>query len=186
MHREQHEEIGPNTSLLAKELQTQWHEKRNMHLGNSVIRPHSHRKVWWSCNQCPEGLPHVWEAIVYSRTLGRGCPFCSGRAVCQHNTLATKAPQIALFWDVKKNHPLSPYRVTIYSNMRVHWKCSACLHEWQAGVMHKTQEKSGCRQEKCWQDCRRHYAEAPYFCSGRPCLAGAMGTRQKQRQWKLS
>jgi len=27
---------------------------------------------------------------------GTGCPFCSGTAVCQHNTLATKAPQVAL------------------------------------------------------------------------------------------
>ncbi|DBA98633.1 TPA: hypothetical protein ACH3X1_014421 [Trebouxia sp. C0004] len=135
---------GPDTSLLAEELQGQWHEKLNRHLGNVRIKPHSHRKVWWSCNQCPEGLPHVWEAHVHNRTQGTGCPFCSGTAVCQHNTLATKAPQVALFWDAKKNHPLSPDQVTALSNVRVHWKCSTCLHEWQAPVLSKAHGKSGC------------------------------------------
>jgi len=81
---------------------------------------------------------------VRNRTQGTGCPFCSGTAVCQHNTLATKAPQVALFWDAKKNHPLSPDQVTVSSNMRAHWRCSACLHEWQAAVMHKAHGKTGC------------------------------------------
>ncbi len=158
MHTEQPEQIGPNTSMLAEEL----HVRRNMHHGNINIKPYSHRKVWWSCDQCPEGLPHVWEATVSHRTVGTGCPFCSGRAVCQHNTLATKAPQIALFWDAKKNHPLSPDRVTISSTMRAHWKCSTCLHEWQTAVSHKAHEKSGCPR-----------------CAGRNAGRKADGTRQK-------
>jgi len=72
----------------------------------------------------------------------RGC--CSGTAVCQHNTLARKAPEVALFWDAKKNHPLPPDQVPVFSNMRAHWKCSACLHEWQAPVMMKARGKTGC------------------------------------------
>jgi len=135
---------GPNISLLPEELQGQWHEKLNRHLGHVLIKPYSNRKVWWSCDQCPDGLPHIWEAAVYNRTYGRGCPFCSGNAICQHNTLARKAPEVALFWDAKKNHPLSPDQVTVSSNMRAHWKCSACLHEWQAAVMHKARDKSKC------------------------------------------
>ncbi len=78
------------------------------------------------------------------RTQGRGCPFCSGRSVCQHNTLARKAPEVALFWDAKKNCLLSPDQVTVFSTMRAHWKCSACLHEWQASVSDKVAGKSGC------------------------------------------
>ncbi|DBA68594.1 TPA: hypothetical protein ACH3X2_013532 [Trebouxia sp. C0005] len=135
---------GPNTSLLADELQKQWHAKLNMHLGHIVIRPASKRKVWWSCDQCPDGLPHIWEATVVNRTYGTGCPFCSGKAVCQHNTLARKAPDVALFWDAKKNHPMSPNHVTVSSNMRAHWKCSACLHEWQASVLNKVHYTTGC------------------------------------------
>ena len=81
---------------------------------------------------------------MHNRSQGTGCPFCSGTAICQHNTLAKKAPQVALLWDAKKNHPLSPDQVTVFSGMRVHWKCNACLHEWQAAVMQKAREKTGC------------------------------------------
>jgi len=115
-----------------------------MHLGNRVIRPHSHHKVWWSCDECPDSLPHVWQAAVYARSYGTGCPYCSGNAICQHNTLARKAPQVALSWDAKKNHPLSPDKVTVCSGVRAHWKCSACLHKWQAPVVLKALRKSGC------------------------------------------
>ena len=130
--------------MLAEELQGQWHGRLNRHLGNIVIKPYSHRKVWWSCDQCPDGFPHVWEAFVNSRMQGRGCPFCSGTEVCQHNTLARKAPQVARFWDAEKNYPLSPDQVTASSRMRAHWKCSVCLHTWQALVTSKAQGKSGC------------------------------------------
>ena len=57
---------GPNTSLLVDELQKQWHDRLNMHLGNILIRPASNRKVWWSCDQCPDNFPHIWDAIVKS------------------------------------------------------------------------------------------------------------------------
>ncbi len=142
--RSQQLDNGPDISLLADELQKQWHDRLNIHLGNILIRPGSHRKVWWSCDQCPEGFPHIWQATVLNRTYGRGCPFCSGNAVCQHNTLAKKAPEVTLFWDTTKNHPLTPDQVTVYSPMRAHWKCSACLHIWRAAVSAKARGKTGC------------------------------------------
>ena len=144
VHREQPVGVRPNISMLAEEMQGQWHEKLNRHLGDFVIKPCSNRKVWWSCDQCPDGLPHIWEAAVYNRTYGSGCPFCSGNAICQHNTLARKAPEVALYWDAVKNNLLSPDQLTVSSHMRVHWKCSVCLHEWQASVMHKAHGKTGC------------------------------------------
>ncbi len=140
----QPKQAGPTISLLAKELQAQWQKERNRHLGNRVIRPYSSHKVWWSCDQCPDSLPHVWEAIVNSRTQGAGCPFCSGQALCQHNTLARKAPQVAKLWDANKNFPLLPDQVSVFSSTRAHWKCGVCLHEWQAGVFVKTVSNSEC------------------------------------------
>ena len=116
----------------------------NRHLGSVLIKPNSHCKVWWACDKCPEGFPHMWVATVKNRTHGTGCPFCSGTAVCQHNSLATRAPQVALLWDAKKNHPMSPDQVTACSHMRAHWKCSVCLHQWQAAVKQKTRSKTGC------------------------------------------
>ena len=104
----------------------------------------------------------MWEAAVSDRTRGRGCPFCSGNAICQHNTLARKAPEVALFWDAKKNHSMSPDQVTVSSGMRAHWKCSTCLHKWQATVSVKVRRKTGC--PKC---AKAHQGRA------------ADGTRQK-------
>ena len=166
---QQPDEAGPNISLLTEELQGQWHEKLNRHFGHILIKPYSARKVWWSCNQCPDGFPHIWVATVQNRTHGKGCPLCSGTAVCQHNSLATRAPQVALFWDARKNHPLSPDQVTVYSNMRAHRKCSVCLHEWQAAVMQKTRGKTGC--PKCAKANRGREAD---------------GTRQKQPTFAIA
>jgi len=132
--------------LLSEELQGQWHKTMNRNIGHILIKPYSNRKIWWSCDQCPQGFPHVWEAFLNSRSQGNGCPFCSGQAICQHNTLAQKAPEVALLWDVEKNHPVSPDQVTASSNMKAHWKCSACLHEWQASICDKARDKSGCPQ----------------------------------------
>ena len=143
---QQPDKVRPNISLLQEELKAQWHDQLNEHLGSIVIKPSSNRKVWWSCAQCPDNLPHVWEASVNNRTQGTGCPLCSGHAICQHNTLARKAPQVALLWDSKKNHPVSPDQVTASSGRRAHWKCSDCLHEWQASVMLKARRNSGCPQ----------------------------------------
>ncbi len=166
---QQPDEAGPDISLLSEELQGQWHEKLNRHLGHILIKPYTKRKVWWSCVQCPEGFPHIWEAFVQSRTQGTGCPFCSGTAVCQHNTLAKKAPEVALFWDAKKNSPLSPDQVTVSSHMRAHWKCGVCLHEWQTAVMQKTRIKTGC--PKCAKTNRGREAD---------------GTRQKQPTFAIA
>ena len=141
---QQPDQIGPNISLLPEELQGQWHEQLKRHLGSIVIKPYSNRKVRWSCDQCPDSLPHVWEATVSDRSKGKGCPYCSGREVCQHNTLARKAPQVAQLWNAKKNSPLSPDQVTVSSGIRAHWKCSDCLHEWQAPVVLKACNNSGC------------------------------------------
>ncbi len=70
LQKEQCQEVGPDVSLLVDDLQKQWHDKLNMHLGNTLIRPGSDRKVWWSCDHCPDGLPHIWEATVSNRTYG--------------------------------------------------------------------------------------------------------------------
>jgi hypothetical protein len=74
----------------------------------------SSRKVGWKCE-----LGHEWNAMVASRAAGRGCAFCSGRAVLAgFNDLATTNPKLAALadgWD--------PSTLTSYSNEKVQWKC---------------------------------------------------------------
>ena len=117
---------------------------RNKHLGSIVVTPGSGYKVWWSCTSCPDSHPHLWETRVAARGQGKGCPFCSGQKLCRHNSLATKAPEVTLYWHPDKNFPLSPSTITACSSYRAHWLCSACKHEWQATVNMKARRNSGC------------------------------------------
>ena len=88
--------VLPDISLLSLQLQQQWHVDSNMHLGAVKIKPHSRIKAVWHCNECPAGQPHVWTALVSSRTTRSGtCPYCCNRLLCVHNSLATVAPDMA-------------------------------------------------------------------------------------------
>ena len=64
--------------------------------------------------------------------------------MCEHNSLATEAPEIACYWDPERNLPISPDTVTAHSHYRAHRLCSVCKHEWQTSVGAKVNAKSGC------------------------------------------
>lgn len=60
-------------SLLEKNpaLAEQWHPYKNGELTPQDVTLKAHQKVWW-LGQCG----HEWEAAVYSRSAGNGCPIC--------------------------------------------------------------------------------------------------------------
>ena len=135
----QHE--GPDISLLSSLLQRQWDHAKNAHLGNTVIKPYSGRKVWWRCDQCPLGHAHAWDAHVYSRSRGRSCPFCANKRVCQHNSLANKRPDIAAEFSDRNQGTAHDY--TAGSAESVFWQCNHG-HEWHAPIMRRTILERGC------------------------------------------
>ena len=138
----QHE--GPDISMLKPQLQKQWHHAKNQHLGNIQVHPGSKLRVWWTCNQCPSGLPHEWLASIKNRqSMDNQCPFCSNRKLCHHNSLLTAAPSVAAYWDTAKNG-LTADQVLAGSHTRRYWLCATCNHSWQAGVYGKVDENSGC------------------------------------------
>lgn len=122
---------GPDISNLDLGLQQQWDHVANAHLGNIIIKPHSHKIVLWTCNQCPDGHLHRWSARVGDRTRGNGCPQCIGQKVCKHNSLATKAPVVAAQWDYKANDG-TPDDVVANSNQLANWHCRVCGCKWEA------------------------------------------------------
>ena len=137
---------GPNISRLDPALQQQWDHAANAHLGSIDITPYSNRKVWWTCDQCPDGHLHSWEAAVSSRTGGSGCSQCSGRKVCKHNSLATKAPKVAAQWDYEANN-CTPDSVVAQSHTSVGWRCNVCGHPWRARIdVRASRNKTGCPQ----------------------------------------
>ena len=110
----------------------------------TTVTSGSGKKVNWKCNQ-----DHVWQAAIYSRASGVGCPFCSGKAVLiGFNDFASNNPKLATQadgWD--------PTTVTAGSSKNLSWKCKLG-HQWKATVFSRS-KGTGC----------------PY-CSGSAVLAG--------------
>ena len=114
-------------------LQRQWDHAANAHLGNVGIIPHSGRKVWWICHQCPDGHLHSWEAAVYSRTRG-GCPQCSGPLLAEwgHGRDAVQGPS--------PPNKAKKQQADLGSAPSVQWgKSTAGLHGLSAGLVAKSQ-----------------------------------------------
>ena len=118
------------------DLATQWNYDRNANLLPTQITARSGRKVWWKCEQ-----GHEWEAVVSSRANGSGCPYCGNRMVLAGlNDLQTKDPELARFWNYKRNKDLLPTQISSHSHTKVWWKCELG-HEWEASVHYLAQTR---------------------------------------------
>lgn len=95
-------------------LLREWDAARNGGLTPSDVSFGSHQKVWW---QCSKG--HSWQAKVYSRSAGSGCPYCTGRKEVPENSLAVQVPSLEAEWDAEKNAPLKFADLTIGSHKKV-------------------------------------------------------------------
>ena len=109
------------------ELAKEWDYDKNV-LTPYDIPAYSNQKVWWKCS---EG--HTWEAGIYDRNRGTGCPYCANQKVCEDNCLSTVNPKLAQEWHPIKNGNLRPTDVTRASNKVVWWKCKNG-HEWKVSV----------------------------------------------------
>ena len=122
------------------ELMAEWNCEKNTELAfdPKTLTLGSGKKAWWKC-----GKGHEWQAPIYSRANGRGCPYCSERiAISGENDLQTVNPTLAEEWNYDKNNGLTPRDLLPNSNKKVWWKCSKG-HEWQATVNHRNNGR-GC------------------------------------------
>ncbi len=104
----------------------------------------SHKWVSWKCVR-----GHIWETTVGHRSLGNGCPYCSGHRVMKgYNDLATLNPSLAA-----QAHEFDPTSVTEFSDQKVGWRCRK-NHVWEATISSRSKGR-GC----------------PY-CSGLKILSG--------------
>ncbi len=55
------------------ELAKEWNYEKNFPLIPSEVNKGSNKNVWWKCLK-----GHEWQAHIYSRCKGDGCPYCSG------------------------------------------------------------------------------------------------------------
>ena len=120
------------------DLAAEWNHKMNGNLKPEHFTANSGKKVWW---KCPKG--HEWQAAIYSRNQGCGCPYCSGKKVLKgYNDLETINPTIAAEWNYEMNGSLKPEHFTANSGKKVWWKCSNG-HEWQAQISGRS-DGNGC------------------------------------------
>ncbi len=131
------------------ELMAEWNWERNKDITPSQLTLGSGQKVWWKCNH-----GHEWQAMLYDRNKGKGCPYCAGKKVLKgYNDLQVVNPTLAKEWNCEKNGNLKPENFTANSGRKVWWKCNKG-HEWQATINDRNNGK-GC----------------PY-CSGRFAVKG--------------
>ena len=113
-------------------LANEWNYSKNRGLLPENFDFKSRHKVWWKCIK-----DHEWEASVYSRVAGNGCPYCANQKLLKgYNDLQTVAPIIAREWNYEKNGNLSPDEVIAKTDRTVWWRCDKG-HEWQARISNR-------------------------------------------------
>jgi hypothetical protein len=117
-----------NLAVLNPKLAKDWHPTKNNRLTPKDVLPNSNKRAWWICKK-----GHEWDALIYSRVQGNGCPFCAGKRVGKDNNLAVVNPKLANEWHLKKNKDLTPRDVTPGSGKKVWWICKK-EHEWDAVI----------------------------------------------------
>lgn len=107
----------------------EWNYEKNGDKKPEHYTANSHKKVWWICKN-----GHEWQSTIASRSLGRGCPYCSGRyAIKGKNDLQSVNLALASEWNYEKNGELTPENILSNSHSKVWWRCTKG-HEWCATV----------------------------------------------------
>ena len=142
------------------QLQREWHLDNNVLLGGKDMKPQSNIRAKRECKHCPAGKLHIFSTAMANRANGTRCPYCSGRRVCVHNSLATIAPWVATVWN-EDQIASRPKWTLAGSTCKAEWRCPDCRHEWQARVEHRVRNKSGC--PKCSQLHKQQKQMQPTF-----------------------
>ena len=97
------------------------------------IKLRSRKRVKWVCRQCSMGHLYRFKASAYHCTaLITGCSYCTGKKVCECNSLQAWFPRVAEQWDYDKNKG-TPADYTSGSHAVVWWK-SAEQGSWQQTI----------------------------------------------------
>ncbi|MBR2808896.1 MAG: zinc-ribbon domain-containing protein [Erysipelotrichaceae bacterium] len=130
------------------ELMQDWDYENNTNIDPTKVGRGSHLKVSWKCHICD----YRWEAQIYNRANGKGCPCCANRVVVPgKNDLATTSPDLAAEWHPTLNE-LKPTEVTRGQSIKAYWICSKCGNVWQDTINHRSGGR-GC--SKCSKSKKR-------------------------------
>lgn len=136
---------GRSLAELHPDLAEELHPERNDGLEASSLSAGSNRIVWWRCRH-----GHEWQARIFGRTGGSGCPVCARARVATSRSLAVMCPTLGQELHPDRNGEIDPYEVAGRSNRLVWWRCSRG-HEWEARVSDRA-AGNGCPY--CYRDRR--------------------------------
>lgn len=116
------------------DVSREWHPILNGEWTPNDVTSGSNKSAWWKCSK-----KHEWEARIYQRVKGSGCPVCAGKIVVLETSLGTQHPELAEEWNVERNGDLTPYDVAPNSNKAVWWRCSKNpQHEWTTRISNRS------------------------------------------------
>ena len=124
------------------DLLCEWDYEKNIARPNEIPKTYKAKMFW----RCREG--HKWEATVYNRFNGTGCPICNTGNNVKRNKVSLEEwciknnPQLLQEWNYAKNGNMTPKTISYGSHAKVWWKCLKD-HEWQAQIKSRTY-KHGC------------------------------------------
>ena len=118
-------------------LVAEWHPTKNKNKFPEDFLHKSNKKIWWKCE-----YGHEWEAAIYSRVSGNGCPYCGHQLASPDNNLTVHYPELVSEWHPLKNNK-SPDNYLPQSNLKVWWQCDRG-HEWVSKVYNRTINGNGC------------------------------------------
>jgi len=118
-------------------LAKEWVTKLNKSTPDKVTFG-SKRRCWWQCH-----LGHTWQAEVYKRTSGAGCPRCYGETTDLRNY-----PKVLRQFDRNKNKEIDPYRLT--HKTKAWWRCHRSKdHVWYSTFCREDYTDFGIRCPFC-------------------------------------
>jgi hypothetical protein len=125
-----------NLHIVNPSLAKEWHPTRNGDLNPRNVTPGSGKKVWWICAQ-----GHEWEAKIYSRKRGSGCPSCKKPTPADNNDLLISNTNLVKEWHLTKNSGLNLRNLPPDFNQKVWWICEEG-HEWKDTIKGRIKGKS--------------------------------------------
>jgi hypothetical protein len=157
-------------SVTHPKVAAEWHPTKNAGMSHSTkgkvpadlkgkaltpgnITAGSGLRVWWVCQGDPNhkhpvrGGDFSWEAVVWSRAKGSGCPGCAGHkrkrissVTAGLNDLATTHPEVASQWHPSKNDTMVDRKgvsaVTVNDKLDPASTPSSALKSKQAGLFY--------------------------------------------------
>lgn len=132
--------VGENDLATLKPwLSLEWDYEKNSQMKPEDFTCGSSTKVWWKCEK-----GHSWQARIYSRSYGIGCPYCAGeRVIVGYNDLASQEPDLVKEWDWERNGEQTPNEICVNSSKMINWICKYG-HCWTSSPNQRVSNRTGC------------------------------------------